>query len=188
MSDTRKLMDEIISSVKSDLEKAFEHALAKESQSELESEISDFGITIFAIIDISGQPLIIKSYASSADEDGSTEDSLFAGFIAALSNFAKEEFSGKIQDFAINNQRIFFKFVDKVIFVAGIKEVNISNLKIQDFYVFSEKIIASIADNFLQEYITRKKDFEGLYQWLDEFEQLLSDYLLDSIQTIKIPF
>ncbi len=188
MSETRKLMDELISSVKGDLEKAFEHALSYENFNELESQISNFGITIFAIIDVSGQPLIIKSYAKTTSEDASGKDTLFAGFIAALSNFAKEEFSGKIQDFAINNQRIFFKFADHVIFIAGVKEVNISNLKIQDFYVFSEKLFQVTVEKFLEEYKVKRKDFEGLYPWLEEFEQLLNEYLSDALQTIKIPF
>ena len=181
-------MDEIISSVKSDLEKAFEQALARESFSELETQISDFGLTIFGIIDISGQPLIIKSYTASIENDDSSHGSLFAGFIAALSNFAKEEFSGKIQDFAINNQRIFFKFVDKVIFIASVKEVNISNLKIQDFYVFSEKIFENVSKSFVEGYTVMSKDFVGLPSWLEKFEGDLDEYLKESIQDIKIPF
>lgn len=188
MSETKKLMDDLISSVKSDLEKAFEHALIHEDFNELETQISEFGMTIFAIIDTSGQPLIIKSFAKTSAEDGIEKDALFAGFIAALSNFAKEEFSGKIQDFAINNQRIFFKFAQKVIFIAGVKEVNISNLKIRDFYVFSEKIFEAIVPVFLEEYEVKKKDFEGLNPWLDDFEQELNEYLSDALQTIKIPF
>ena len=187
MTDTKKLMDEIISSVKSDLEKAFEQALARESLSPLEVQISDFGITIFGIIDISGQPLIIKSFASSEENDNS-HGTLFAGFIAALSNFAKEEFKGKIQDFAINNQRIFFKFIDKVIFITSIKEVNISNLKIQDFFVFSEKIFDLISKKFLAEYEIMSKDFTGLNPWLERFEDELIQNLFDSIKDIKIPF
>ena len=188
MSDTKKLMDELISSVKSDLENAFNQALARESFSPLASQLFDFGLTIFAIIDVSGQPLIIKTFAPNTNEDSHDRDTLFAGFIAALSNFAKEEFSGKIQDFAINNQRIFFKFARRVIFIAGIKEVNISNLKIHNFYEFSEKIFEFTVKKFLEDYEEVKKDFEGLYPWLEKFELLLDDYLFDSIQSIKIPF
>jgi hypothetical protein len=181
-------MDEIISSVKSDLETAFETAFERESFSELDLQIADFGLTIFGIIDLSGQPLIIKSYANTNQENESERSSLFAGFIAALSNFAKEEFSGKIQDFAINNQRIFFKFAGSVIFIASVREVNISNLKIQDFYVFSENIFELIAEKFLEEYNIVSKDFEGLSPWLDEFEIRLGEYLCESIKKINIPF
>lgn len=188
MTDTKKLMDEIISSVKSDLEKAFEQALARESFSPLETQISDFGLTIFGIIDISGQPLIIKSFTPSIESEDNHHDSLFAGFIAALSNFAKEEFSGKIQDFAINNQRIFFKFVEKVIFIASVKEVNISNLKVQDFYVFSETIFNIVSKKFLDSYKVMSKDFEGLYPWLERFETEIDEYIIESIQDIKISF
>ena len=188
MSETKKLMDEIISSVKSDLEKAFENALATESFTELETQIAEFGITIFAIIDVSGQPLLIKPYATSSDENKTNNETLFAGFIAALSNFANAEFSGKIQDFAINNQRIFFKFVDRVIFIAGVKEVNISNLKIQDFYVFSEQIFELTVSKFLPEYELKRKDFVGLYPWLDTFSQRIDEYLITSLQAINIQF
>ena len=188
MSETKKLLDEIISSVKSDLEKAFERALAIESFTEMEHQVADLGLTIVAIIDVSGQPLIIKPYAKINPDDISKGETLFAGFIAALSNFAKEEFSGKIQDFAINNQRIFFKFSEQVIFIAGIKEVNISNLKVQDFYVFSEKILDPLVKSFVDSYAVMKKDFEGLNPWLDEFSQEIDIIMLDSIQSIKIPF
>lgn len=181
-------MDELISSVKSDLEKAFEEAIMEESTGVLASQIADFGITIFGIIDISGQPLIIKSYAKSSEVTENDRSNLFAGFIAALSNFAKEEFSGKIQDFAINNQRIFFKFVGKVIFIASVKEVNISNLRIQDFYVFAESIFDLTATEFIEEYELINKDFEALYPWLDNFETLLDEYIVNSIEHIKIPF
>ena len=181
-------MDEIISSVKSDLEKAFEDAFQVESVGALASQITDFGITIFGIIDISGQPLIIKSYAKSSETTENDHSNLFAGFIAALSNFAKEEFSGKIQDFAINNQRIFFKFVDKVIFIASVKEIKISNLQIKDFYVFAECIFDLTATKFIEEYDLISKDYEALNPWLDNFELYLDEYIVNSIEHIKIPF
>lgn len=187
MTDTKKLMDEIISSVKSDLEKAFEDAFQRESTTVLESQIADFGITIFGIIELSGIPLIIKYYSKSDDSD-SDKSSLFAGFIAALSNFAKAEFSGKIQDFAINNQRIFFKFINKVIFIASVKEVKISNLQIKDFYVFAESIFDLTATEFLEDYAVVSKDLENLSPWLDNFETILDEYIVNSIQHIKIPF
>lgn len=188
MSETRKLMDEIISSVKSDLEKAFERAMAIEDFTEMENQIAELGVTIVAIIDVSGQPLIIKPYAKINPDDISKGDTLFAGFIAALSNFAKEEFSGKIQDFAINNQRIFFKFSKQVIFIAGVKEVNISNLRIEDFYIFSEKLLSPLVKKFIDDYAIIKKDFEGLNPWLDEFSQIIDEIMIDSIQSINISY
>ena len=185
---TKKLMDELISSVKSDLFKAFEKALSRDKLSALENQIADFGITIFGIIDLSGQPLLIKSYTPSNDSNDNDKANLFGGFIAALSNFAKAEFSGKIQDFAINNQRIFFKFVGRVIFIVSIREDHIGQLTINNFNVFSEKIFESTVNNFLPEYTILSQEIDGLNSWLDDFELSLDEFLFESIQDLEFSF
>jgi len=182
--DTREIMRDIISSVKKDLASAFENALVHGELSELETKIADFGITFLAIIDISGQPLVMKSYAESSESMG--DDSLFAGFISALSNFAKEEFHGKIQDISINNQRMFFRFEGSVIFIITIMEKNIFHLEVKNFNHLSEQLFQHCTREFRDNYEEKRLNHLKLHNWLDDFENYLDEFLFESIQNIKI--